>query len=554
MTYDPIDTNDDGVVDADVDNQSVSTDEVRNIADHVVGSTSELESAFNNVSAGETIWIGAPDTPYRTTQWLDIDVDDVAVKFQSKRAEDGNPIITVADGADVGGIRIGNSQSVNGITIRGLGYDGNEANQDDTVKNLDAVRVVSGDDIDIHDIYATRTHPWREHNSGGSAVNVQSACSNVDVENITTYEIGDRSVEFYGATDCTVKNVFSDQGWDRTVSVQGGAKNITVETIHGIGNQEGSIVAVQGDSTGTTWSENITIRDVHGSGVHKTAVGVEGYIRDVLVQQVTGDGGNSSYPGVKIGKDFEVENIRVENVSLNGYGLPGVKIYQNAHDVNVSGVVSDACSKGLQVDTGATDISVEDFSARNSENAGFEVDADGVALNGCMAKQSNSYGYYLKGADYRVIGCEAKNSDDNNTGGIQEFRFEGNNGMARDCEVSARDSNLSFQLLGSGLTVRGCKAPDDGSAWGVFGSAQDAITADNEPAVDYHTGLSDGDSNGTISISLDRDYATERPVQIISGYGAISDISWVDSGSDGHYDRLDLSVSSGASGVGIAVQ
>jgi len=61
MTYDPIDTNDDGVVESDVDNQSTTTetldtDEIVNIADHVAGDATELESVFNNLSSGDSIF------------------------------------------------------------------------------------------------------------------------------------------------------------------------------------------------------------------------------------------------------------------------------------------------------------------------------------------------------------------------------------------------------------------------------------------------------------------------------------------------------------------
>jgi len=54
MTYDPIDTNDDGVVDADVDNQSVSTENL-NDADHFVATSDDLASELSDAGSGSLV-------------------------------------------------------------------------------------------------------------------------------------------------------------------------------------------------------------------------------------------------------------------------------------------------------------------------------------------------------------------------------------------------------------------------------------------------------------------------------------------------------------------
>ena len=45
----------------------------------VVSTLDELQRAFDMLSSGDTIRISDENAPYRTTQWLDIDVDGVTV-------------------------------------------------------------------------------------------------------------------------------------------------------------------------------------------------------------------------------------------------------------------------------------------------------------------------------------------------------------------------------------------------------------------------------------------------------------------------------------------
>ena len=95
-----------------------------NIADSVVTSTAELEATFRNLSPGETVLIAGKNAPYRTTGWLDIDVDDVTVVGPGVRT-----LIKPAADANCGGFRIGHHRRCENITIRGVGFDGNPEEQ-----------------------------------------------------------------------------------------------------------------------------------------------------------------------------------------------------------------------------------------------------------------------------------------------------------------------------------------------------------------------------------------------------------------------------------------
>lgn len=58
-------------------NPSTIADRSEQGSDAVVTTRSELEAAFENLSSGDTIRISGENPPYRTTRWLDIDVDEL---------------------------------------------------------------------------------------------------------------------------------------------------------------------------------------------------------------------------------------------------------------------------------------------------------------------------------------------------------------------------------------------------------------------------------------------------------------------------------------------
>lgn len=67
-------------------------------------SDQELGATVDDLSPGRSIYIRAANVPYRTTQWLDIDVDGVTVVGPGIRT-----LVKPADDTNVGGIRIGHN-------------------------------------------------------------------------------------------------------------------------------------------------------------------------------------------------------------------------------------------------------------------------------------------------------------------------------------------------------------------------------------------------------------------------------------------------------------
>jgi hypothetical protein len=69
-----------------------------------VNSATQLEQLGDETNDGETVRVARPATPYRTTEWIDINASNFILTFQSRWAENGEPVVKPADGANVGGV------------------------------------------------------------------------------------------------------------------------------------------------------------------------------------------------------------------------------------------------------------------------------------------------------------------------------------------------------------------------------------------------------------------------------------------------------------------
>ena len=100
----------------------------------VVTTLEELETTFEDLSPGETVYISAENAPYHTTQWLDIDVDGVTVTGPGVET-----LIKPVKRSNVGGIRIGHNHRCREIDVRGVGYHGNPNGQRRSAERLHGI-------------------------------------------------------------------------------------------------------------------------------------------------------------------------------------------------------------------------------------------------------------------------------------------------------------------------------------------------------------------------------------------------------------------------------
>jgi hypothetical protein len=281
-------------------------------ADYVVTTTAELHAAFDAVEDGETILITGENSPYRTTQFLDIDASDVTVIGEGPR-----PLIRVADGANVGGIRIGYHKHVENITICGVSYDGNPEGQ--TLRrggfgigSFDAVNTtIEGCDI-------RRTVPYHEHNRFNSGIIITTQTRGFAIVNNRFVDIGDRAINAHGRFGYIAGN-FSEQGFDRMISCEAGEELI----IHGnrlTGNDQGSMIGISARTTPT----NIVITGNIATGPHRRLVRVGDLAARtrVTIANNLGDGRDSPHAGIEVDTNHAI----VAGNILDGYDGFGITV------------------------------------------------------------------------------------------------------------------------------------------------------------------------------------------------------------------------------------
>ncbi|ELY76274.1 hypothetical protein C488_08372 [Natrinema pellirubrum DSM 15624] len=244
-------------------NQTVvlHTDELRGDWDTLVSTGSGLVNALVNASQGEIIQCASKSITI--SNWLDLDVDDVVV-----RGVDGQTTITVADGANVGGFRIGSNSATTGVTVKDFHFDGNYDGQDQTVKRLHAYITEDCDDIEFVRCSATRTSPYQEHNSGGSGFAARSLSTNIRYVDCSTDDIGDRAWQLAGSGHELIRPKTRD-GYDRSVSLDiqlpdgswDGADDVTITDADLGGMADGSAI-----KTVQYGASNIRIVDPHIHG------------------------------------------------------------------------------------------------------------------------------------------------------------------------------------------------------------------------------------------------------------------------------------------------
>ena len=456
-----------------IHSETTNTGELSGIADHIVTTTPELESTFGNLSAGDTVWIGAPSTPYRTTQWLDIDVDGVTVVAQSTHAGDGQPIIKVADGANVGGVRVGSgSTTTENVDVVGIGYHGNPLNQDGAVKRLHGVILDNTADCSVRDCFATRTHPYQEHNSGGSGVSVTSRTSDYVVDNCWFDDIGDRGVQTAGR-DGFVTRIRSRNGYDRTIALDleeddgtaAAADHAVVNGVIARDNSEGSIVGWGGGGNPTG---RYLISNVLATGGYRSA------IRAI---------------------DNSAHWIGVNNVIAVGTGV-GARIDGSVDILSMNNVLSTG-----QINIAANRCLMGNILVQSPGNDGILVDGGGEFFGGNISiLDPGGVGFFNREANEVAIdglfvrGADEKGLADNDAGTRQRFsNVDIAGSVNEDVDVRGTDTSVS----GKWDTVS-----DTGTRTRLNGIGTESASAETPTASDWDSGnvvdfTDTGDGSGT---------------------------------------------------------
>ncbi|WP_458209192.1 right-handed parallel beta-helix repeat-containing protein [Haladaptatus sp. NG-SE-30] len=523
-------------------------------ADHVVSTTTELEAAFDALSSGETLVLTGENAPYRTNRWLDIDVDDVTIVGSG-----ASTLVKPADGTNVGGIRIGANRHCENVTVRGVGYHGNPSGQRSFAKRLHGIIVQDAENVILSGNYLTRTHPYHDHNEGGSGISAERECRNVRILGNRIDDIGDRGIQVAGQGVVVAGNVVTD-GFDRSISCdvwrsgnhQQGRNISVVGNVMG-DNSEGSLTGVGGNDAQTDRGY-VLIADNVGFGSHKSFchIGFEGAVHDVRIEGNVSVAGRSDFAGISL--DIErASNVTVVDNDLSDYGGSGIKVEDGISEFTVSrNSISDVDSDGIRI-VGASDGTVAHNTVAGTGRAGILLDdarfvdvesnrVRNVERAGIVAHGSDRGGHEI--SDNRVRSFGRAGGHD---AGIL-IRTEGN--VVRGNRIHQSDGPAIVEGDGGGDTLYGENWANGRKPW-LIDSAT-SIVRDHVPAFDVHRGLV-ADELGVVTLQFDKPY-TRRPRLTFGRVGGgVQDISYVPT-QDGGFDGVMLTVGSPRSSIDVFVE
>lgn len=378
-----------------IDNEVYRVEQGASASQTVVTTTDGLESAFTNASAGETILITGENAPYRTSQYLDIDVSGVTVLGRG-----AFPLVKPADGANVGGIRVGEHGHVEDILISGFSYHGNPTGQTANEGGF-GVGLRDVENAIVTNCRFERTWPFHEHNQNNSGIMVYGSANGYKLTQNYFENIGDRAVTTFGVNGQIVAN-HSKDGYDRMVAITGankpwstgeGQATLVANNLleH---NQNGSVIGVGAPR------EDLLIVGNMAWGNHRCLVtlqGVFGGERHVLIAGNIGinDGqpadpsqGNH-FPGIRA--NYEATTV-IGNY-LKGYAGYGIRLGNpdtsrgNRHHITVqNNRCMDNFKSGIRIEETAIDAVVSDNVLQNNctaEPTQSEIDnrGDGTLID-----------------------------------------------------------------------------------------------------------------------------------------------------------------------------
>ena len=484
----------------------------------------ELEAAFRDLSPGETVLISPENAPYRTTEWLDVDVDGVTVVGPGIKR-----LIVPADGADVGGIRVGHNASCSDVRIRGVGYHGNPENQSPDALRLHGIIVREAENVTLANNYVTRTHPYHVHGRGGSGISVEPGAVGVRIQNNRIYDIGDRGIQLAGEGILVSRNVIT-HGLDRSVAMDlwpSGQRAYQARNVSVVGNylghnSEGSLTGVGGipqreDRGYYTIANNV------GFGPHKCFchLGFRGHAENVVVAgnvSVRDEGTAQRESGINLNAT-DVRNVVVANNELYDYVLNGINVHRGVAEFTIAdNFVSSAGESGIRIAgqhgtvtgnsvvrsaqqgislEGATDVSVDGNRVREAFWAGIAVRRESGA------GRNRIHGNYVfswdrEGSGLPAIVVEAAR----NTVTDNFVRSEGGNGGPAIADRTQGGTNVHADNYATGS-----------GPWVILDPT--AVTRDNTPALGAHRNRVDDDGDGAVSVEFDRAYA--RPPRLSYG-------------------------------------
>ena len=530
----------------------------------VVTTRSELESAFENLSPGDTIRITDENAPYRTTQWLDVDVDGVTVVGPGVRR-----LVVPADDAAVGGIRIGHNEACRGVDVRGVGFRGTPGGRGTEAERLHGIAVRNATNVTIERNYVRRTLPV-QHGDGGSGISVGRKSSHVRILNNEIHEFGDRGVQLAGQRLVVFGNVVTE-GLDRPVACDlwyPDRKNRTAQSVSIFGNLlgnsvEGSLVGVARNAPVASNSGYVSIFGNVGFGSHKSFCHVRGpaalqniSIQNNVSRQKTEDlqtDRTKQFAGIAVDVK-QGRNLSIKNNELYDYSGHGVHVNSDISNVSVqhNGFFSPGLS-GIRL-VGVTNGLVGGNLVTETKEAGIRLrEAANTVLRGNYVRRAGTAGIVVGGAkgptgndvaDNYVVG----NNQNAKQGTIHPAILVRDDGVrVRGNAVRQNRASAIAEPEGTDGNLYEGNWADGEDPW-TFASST-SRTQNNTPSTDVHRGAS-ADGEGVVRVGFDRPYARRPQLAFGRSGGGVGDVSYE---TDGNGNYVGAKITVGNTGATIDV-
>lgn len=493
--------------------------------DDVVRNRTELAETFADLSPGQTVHITADDAPYRTREWLDVDVNGVTLVGPGIRR-----LVVPADGADVGGIRIGHEERCRDVDVRGVGYHGNPDSQSASASRLHGIAVRDAENVTLVGNHVAATHPQR-HGDGGSGISVARPCTDVEIRGNRVRTFGDRGVQIAGERVVVAGNVVT-RGLDRPVSCDLWPSTGTNRTAHNVsvyGNVlgqslQGSLVGVAKNGSSEPAAGPVSFHGNLGFGPHKSFCHVRGPHRlrnvnvqnNVSVQEAEGlqTEETKQFSGITV-DPAGIASLSVKDNDLYGYSGHGIRVDSDAMDLAIQDNAITSPGLGGITMSGASDGMVAGNSVIGTGGAGIHLDGTPrLSVAGNYLRRIGGVGVRLEGGG-DIAGTEVAGNYVAGTG--RSGDGQGPGVLVRGSGVRVRD-NAVRDTPGHAIAEEG---PSDGPRNRYDGNWSDddspwrfrrpsSHVRNHEPPVDVHRDIAaDGT---TVGVSFDRPY--ERPPRL----------------------------------------
>lgn len=504
----------------------------------VVTTRSQLEAAFDDLEPGDTIRISDANAPYRTIDWLDIDVDGVTVVGPGVVN-----LIKPADRANVGGIRVGHNRRCREIDVRGVGYHGNPDGQSDGAERLHGIAVRDAAHVTLERNHIRETHP-EKHGDGGSGISVTADCTNVQVLNNRIHEFGDRGIQSACKQFLAYGNTITD-GLDRPIACDlwfPDARNRTAQSVTIFGNHlgntiEGSLVGVARNTPLRSNKGYVSVFGNVGFGTHKSFCHVRGPERienvsvqnNVSIQETEGlTADNESFAGISIDV-AEGHNVSVKNNELYRYSGHGIHVDSNLSDFSLqNNSILRPSHAGIRLVGGSAGV-VSGNRITGPGRAGVVVkNGRRLTVEGNYVRQAGTVGIAMAGSESATDNNVTENYVLENS---QEDGVSAPGIRIRESGVRVSDNTIlqhgaAAITEGDGVrhNVYESNRADGESPWRI--PSPTARLQDNIPPVGIHRDVSIDDGSDTVHVEFEKPYARRPWLTFGRVAGGVRDVSY----------------------------